>query len=91
MGHHHLYGQPVPVLHHHDCRKRLPYIQTKSPVFEFGTISPCPIRTESTQESVFLFLITPLQVWKALSRAFSSPGWRKQLLVETDLSSGLNI
>jgi len=91
MGHHHLSGQPVPVLHRPQHENLCPYIQPKSPLFDFETISPCPIRTESTQESVFLFLITPLQVWKALSRAFSSPGWRKQLLVETDLSSGLNI
>ena len=33
MGHHHLSVQPVPVPHHPDCKKPLPYIQPKSPLF----------------------------------------------------------
>ena len=44
---HHHSGQPVPVAHHPYCKKLLPYIQSKSPLFQFETISPCPIMTES--------------------------------------------
>jgi len=76
MGHHHLYGQPVPVLHHHDCRKRLPYIQTKSPVFEFGTISPCPI-TQKLQRSLPFFLTAPLLIQKGI-RSKVVKGWPSQ-------------
>ena len=41
----HLSGQPVPVLHHPHCKKFLPYVQSKSTLFEFKTATPCPIAT----------------------------------------------
>ena len=58
MGHHHLSGQPVPVPHHPYCKTLLPYIQSKSPLFLFETISPCssPTTTDLAKESVPCFL-----------------------------------
>ena len=45
-GIHYICGQPVPVPHHSYCKSLLPYIYTKSPLFNFETISPCPITTD---------------------------------------------
>jgi len=39
----HLSGQPIPVFHHPHCKKFLPYNQSKSIVFYFKAITPCPI------------------------------------------------
>ena len=39
-------GQHVPLLHYPFCKKLLPYVQSKFPVFYFEIISPCPITTK---------------------------------------------
>ena len=44
--------QPVLVPQHPYCKKLLPYVQSKSPHFQFETISPCPITTDLAIESV---------------------------------------
>ena len=38
----------------------VPYIQHKSPLFLFESISPCPITTDLLKESEPFFLIAPL-------------------------------
>ena len=58
-GIHHLSGQPATVPHHPYCTKFLPYIQSKSPLFQFETISPSPITTVPAELSVPFFLIVP--------------------------------
>ena len=77
-GTHHLSGQRVSVSHCRYCEKRHPYIQSESesPLFQFGTISPCPITTDPAEESVPFFIISPLQILivSCLPRAFSPPG-----------------
>ncbi|KFR07640.1 Hydroxymethylglutaryl-CoA synthase, cytoplasmic, partial [Nipponia nippon] len=37
----HFSGQPVPVPHHPHSKEFLPYIQSKSTLFQFKTINPC--------------------------------------------------
>ena len=54
---HHISGQPVPVTHHLHCRRLFPSIQPVATLFQFETISPCPITTEPAKESVSFFLI----------------------------------
>lgn len=46
-------------LFHPCCKKHFPYIQAKSLIFWFETISPCPIITDSAKESFPFFLIAP--------------------------------
>ena len=42
------------------CKKLFPYIQIKSPLLLFETVSPCPIKTDPAKESVPFFLTAPL-------------------------------
>ncbi len=58
-GFYYLSGHPVSVPHHPHCKKRFSCIQSKSPLFQFETISPCPVTTDSAKESVPFFLIAP--------------------------------
>lgn len=39
------HGQRVPVLHHHYLKEFFPFLQPKSPLFSFETISPWPKST----------------------------------------------
>ena len=50
----HISGQPFPVPHQPHCKELLPYIQTKSPLFQFEIISPCSITTGPANKSSFL-------------------------------------
>ena len=52
--------QPVSVPHHSYCKKLLPYIQSKSPLFYFEGISLCSITADPAKESVRFLLIVPL-------------------------------
>jgi len=56
----HLSGQSVPVPQHPYCKKLFLHIQTKSPLFQFETISPCPVTADSAEESVPFLLTVPL-------------------------------
>ena len=44
----HISKQPVPVLHHPHSKRPFPFIQPKSTLFKFETISPCPITTDQS-------------------------------------------
>ncbi|KAK4818789.1 hypothetical protein QYF61_019135 [Mycteria americana] len=44
-GIHNFSEQSVPVAYHPHCKKFLPYVQSKSTLFQFQTIAPCPITT----------------------------------------------
>ncbi|KAK4806146.1 hypothetical protein QYF61_001069 [Mycteria americana] len=44
MGHN-FSGQPVPMSHHPHCKKCLPYVQSKSTLFQFKTVDSCPVTT----------------------------------------------
>ena len=68
-GFHCLSGQPLPVFHHPHCEKLLAYIQSKSPLFQFKAITPCPITT-CPCHSPSPALSQPLQ---ALAAALRSP------------------
>ena len=48
----HLRGQPVPGFHYPHCKKFLPYIQSTTTLFQFKTITPCPIATGPTKKFV---------------------------------------
>jgi len=48
---HYLSGQPVPGFHHPHCKKCLPYIQSKSGLLWFKTITSCPVRTSLAERS----------------------------------------
>ena len=50
-GTYHLSGQPVLVHHHPRCKRCLPYIQPKSPLFELEAISPS-VTTDPAKESI---------------------------------------
>jgi len=58
---HHLSEQPVPVPHSPPIllkkKKSLPYIQSKSPLFYFETISPFPVTTDPAKELVVFLLV----------------------------------
>ena len=55
----HLSGQPVPVPHHPQSERLLPYIQPKSTFFKFETIFPS-ITTDPAKESVPFPLVSIL-------------------------------
>jgi len=66
MGHHHLSGQHLPAPRFPYCKKFLSYIQSKSPLFQFETISLCPVTTNPAKESApFLLIASPDRHWKA--------------------------
>ena len=65
----HLSGQPIPELHdpYHNF---VSYIQSKSPLCQFETISPCPVTTDPAEESVpFLLIALPERPFSGLPRA----------------------
>jgi len=51
-GVHRIPAQPVPVPHCPHCKRLLPYIQPKSPLFQFEAISPRPFTTDPAKEAV---------------------------------------
>jgi len=55
----HLSGQPGPGFHHPYAKKFLPYIQFKSALFKFKTITLGLIATYSTKTSVHIFFYKP--------------------------------
>jgi len=60
LGIYSLSGQPVPVFHHPHCKKFLPYIQSKSTLLWFKTITPCPIATGPAKKFVPVISCKPL-------------------------------
>lgn len=52
-------GQHTPVLHYPYRKKPFSYILSKSPLFEFETISPCPTITDPDNMSVTFLPIAP--------------------------------
>jgi len=72
-GSHSFSGQPVPGPHHPQSKEFLPYIQSKSPLFQFKAITPCPISTCPCKKSLSSFLVGPLRYWKAAVRSPWSP------------------
>jgi len=68
-----LSGQPVLVFYHHHCEKFLPYIQSTSALFQFKTITPCPIKTGPTKKFVLMFPINPLSVLNSCNKVSLEP------------------
>ena len=62
-GFHHTSGQPVPVPHHPYCKQLFPYIQYKSPLFQFETISPCPITDPAEDVLICAVIISENETW----------------------------
>ena len=56
QGIHSLSGQLMPLPHHPYCKKIVPYIHSKSPLFQFEIISACPIPVDPAN--------IPLQILK---------------------------
>ena len=80
---HLLTGQPLLVSHHPYSKKKkklLPYTQSKSQLFQFKTISPCLITTDSAEESVPIFLTTSLYILKVRYQVSPEPPifWAEQ-------------
>ena len=48
------------VPHHHHCKILVPFIQTKSTLFELETISPCSTTTDPAKKSVPFFPVDTL-------------------------------
>ncbi|NWW54203.1 SHAN3 protein, partial [Pedionomus torquatus] len=69
-GSHSFSGQPLPVPHHPHSKEVLPKIQSKSPLFQFKTLPPCPVPPLPDQESLSSSPGAPFRSWKA---APSSP------------------
>ena len=55
-------GQPVPVSHHPHHKKCLPPSQPKTTLFQFKTISPCPVIRGSGEKSLSIFVVSPLYI-----------------------------
>ena len=53
-------------------KKFLPYVWSNSTVFQFKTITPCPVTTSTGKKSFSLFLITPLYVLKGSNKVSQS-------------------
>ena len=64
----HRLQQPTPMFHHPYCKKFLPYIQSKSTLPWFKTITPCPVTTALAENIVPVFPIGPLQVLKGCNK-----------------------
>jgi len=77
-GIYHLSGQPVPVFHHPHSEEFLPYVQSKSTLFQSKTATPYPVSTGPAKMFVPIFLLSPLLSTErpqyGLPAAFSSPG-----------------
>ena len=61
-GIHNFGGQPVLVSHHPHIKEFLPNIKSKSTLFQFETVSPCPVATYPYKKSLHSFPVGPLQV-----------------------------
>jgi len=67
---HHLSNQPIPVPHRSHCKRCFPYIQQKSILLYFETISPCPITYTHPSVHTALKVIPPtLFNWPTTSEA----------------------
>ena len=66
-------GQPVPVSHNPYCKKLLPYIQSKSPLFQFETTSPCPATRDPAKESVPFFLTALFEILEGCYKVSLEP------------------
>ena len=93
-GIHNSSGQPVSVCHHHHCKK-IPHIQSKSTLFQFKTISSCPVTTGLGKKSSS---ILPSSVSYKLSCKFTTSIMEttdrqvniSMLLQKTDLFHDIN-
>jgi len=56
-------------------QKTFSYIQPKSPLFYFETISPCPLTTDPDKKSVPFFLIILLWILKGCYQIFPKPSF----------------
>jgi len=57
---HNFSRQPVPVSYHLHHKEFLPYIQSKPTVFQFKTITPCPVTRGPGKKSLSTFLLSLL-------------------------------
>lgn len=73
QGFYHISGQPVPLPHHPHCKRLFPYIQLKSPLFYFETVSSCSVTTDDAKESVLFFLGTPFYVLRGHYQVILKP------------------
>jgi len=77
LGIHHQYGQPVPVPHYSYCRK-LPYIQSECPLFQFETISLCSVKFVFISFVFFSYTnptLVPLRCFVVVVCFFCLFGW----------------
>lgn len=79
MGHPQLPLQPVPVPHYPLCNEFLPDIFSKSLLFLFKSLPPCPVTIYPCKKAFSLLFYKP-PVWMGRlqwgsPRAFPSPGW----------------
>jgi len=63
----------VSVPHRSHYKKFLPHIQSESTLFQFKTITPCPITTNPTKKSVPTLLTSPLQALAGCSKVSLQP------------------
>ena len=80
-GIHSLSGQPVPVPHHPQSEEFLPYISSKSTLFRFKAITPCPITMCPCKKSISSFLVGPLHVLEGCCKVSPEPS-----LLQAELS-----
>jgi len=58
-GSHSFSGQPVPVFHHPHGEEFLPDIQSKSALFQFTAVPPCPVTTHPFEKSLSILPVGP--------------------------------
>jgi len=71
-GSHSFSGQPVPVPHHPHSEEFPSYIYSKSTVFQFKAMTPCPLPTCPCKMSLPSSLVGPLQVLEGCTKVSTS-------------------
>ena len=66
-------GKIIPVPHHSLCKRLFLYIQPKSTLLKLEAISPCPVTTDPTKESVPFFLVALFEIPKGRYLITSEP------------------
>ena len=72
-GSHSFSGQPVPVPHHPHGEEFLPYIESKSSLFQFKAITPCSITTLPNKKSLSSFLVGRLPILVGCNKVIPEP------------------
>ncbi|KAM9644853.1 uncharacterized protein ACIBXB_013062 [Morphnus guianensis] len=72
-GSHNFSGQPLPGSCYPHPKKFLPYVQSKSTLFQFKPVTPYPVTTGPGKKSVSIFLISPFYILKGCSKVSLEP------------------